>query len=620
MNPESGRARAAAWPRALPALLLAPVLVVASAAQPKAGEKRICVPSADSTSWECGTPDNPPPERGLPAQVDTGPANAPPPFLASPPSEPAHAYSAPPPEPAPPPSRPLPDQFPPVEDAAAAPVELEPEPPAEAAAVAPPVAETPVAEAPVAEAPVSEPPFPAVAEPSPAEVPAPPPFLAAPASRRTPPLAPMLAPAEAAREAAVAEAASEPPPPEPEAAPAPPLREPESPAVAPEPVAAAGAPPEAVAAPEPVVLPGDDDAAATAQAQPMETAEAEPATEAAPDTAVEAPVAAEAPAAAIEPVPTAAAEPAPAAVDDEPVAEASASAAPGTPVAAAPPAATTPAAPVAGLAPATAAAAESAAPAQATPAGAPPAPTAVRVRDAREFLRLPAEAWTVQLGRAVGDPHAAVGAATRDGRQPAEPLYLVVVGSAEPRQWLLLWSSFADAEAARLALRNAGLPGTPRRVGPLATEVRAAGSRLPPQAQPDPQRAAATWVVDRGPAAPAAADGGAWRAAPAQRADAVALALPAAASFAALPASAWTVQLARAGSNAGFDALLTRLGLAPADCHVVEVAGDGAPTWLLLWSQFPDADAARAAARTLPGGSGAFVRRIGPLQSELRAR
>jgi hypothetical protein len=43
-------------------------------------------------------------------------------------------------------------------------------------------------------------------------------------------------------------------------------------------------------------------------------------------------------------------------------------------------------------------------------------------------------------------------------------------------------------------------------------------------------------------------------------------------------------------------------------------------TWLLLWSQFPSADAARAATRTLPAGSGAFVRRVGPLQSEARAR
>lgn len=619
MNPESGRARAAAWPRALPALLLAPVLVVASAAQPKAGEKRICVPSADAKSWECGTPDNPPPERGLPMQVDAGPGDAPPPFLASPPSEPAHAYAAPPPEPAPPPSRPLPDEFPPVEAAAAeaAPEPVEPEPVAEAAAEAPPVAE-----APVAEAPVSEPPFPAVAEPSPAEVPAPPPFLAAPESRRAPPLAPMLAPAEAAREAAVAEAASEPPPSEPEATAPLPQPAPESPAVAPEPVAEASVPPEAVVAPEPVALPRDDAAAAAAQAQSLATAEPEPPTgtvptETAPDAAVEAPIAVEAPAVAIEPMQAAAAEPAPPAVDDLPVAEANASAAPGPSLTEAPPAATTPTTVVPERAPATAAAAESAAPAQAAPATTPTAPSTVRVRDASEFLRLPAGAWTVQLGRAVGDPQAAVGAAIGNGRQLGEPLYLVAVGSAEPRQWLLLWSSFADADAARMALRTAGLAGTPRRIGPLATEVRAAGSRLPPRAHPDPRGAAATWVVDQGPAA---ADRGAWQAAPSQRTNAAALALPAAASFAALPASAWTVQLARAGSSAGFDALLTRLGLAPGDCHVVEVAGDGATTYLLLWSQFPDADAARAAARTLPGGSGAFVRRIGPLQSELRTR
>ena len=66
MSPESGRARAILLRLLLSALSWLPA-GIAVAATPKAGEKRICVPSADGKAWECGPPDNPPPERGLPA-------------------------------------------------------------------------------------------------------------------------------------------------------------------------------------------------------------------------------------------------------------------------------------------------------------------------------------------------------------------------------------------------------------------------------------------------------------------------------------------------------------------------------------------------------------------------
>ena len=149
MSPESGRARAILLRLLLSALWLLPA-GLAVAAAPKAGEKRICVPSADGKAWECGTPDNPPPERGLPAPVDSGTGAPPPTFLAAPPSDPTHVYAAPPPAPA----QPLPDQFPSVQRGDT--TSPAPEPAAE------PVADAGGAEA--APAPAAELPAPATAE------------------------------------------------------------------------------------------------------------------------------------------------------------------------------------------------------------------------------------------------------------------------------------------------------------------------------------------------------------------------------------------------------------------------------------------------------------------------
>ena len=44
----------------------------------------------------------------------------------------------------------------------------------------------------------------------------------------------------------------------------------------------------------------------------------------------------------------------------------------------------------------------------------------------------------------------------------------------------------------------------------------------------------------------------------------------------------------------------------------------GTRQWLLLWSQHPDAGSARTAARGLRGASGAWPRKVGPLQDEAR--
>ena len=651
MSPESGRARAILLRLLLSALSWLPA-GIAVAATPKAGEKRICVPSADGKAWECGTPDNPPPERGLPAVLDPGTGAPPPTFLAAPPSDPPHVYAAPPPAPA----QPLPDQFPSVQRG-------------DTTSPAPEPAAEPVADAGGAgSAPATELPAPATAEahaaPAPATVDsgvealAPPPFLAAPPVRRPVPLAPVLAPAEAAREEVLAATPVDPgpaaPPPASDApvAAVPPAAgtdtpQAEMPAVAGSP-GEAGFEPAAASVPpvEPAPLPMPD-------TEPRPPAVAEPVAEAATTSK---PVAVEAPAteAAAIPGPPAFEEPvAQAGVNSgqpsvaEPAVEAAATAAPprvAEPVADAaaisgtePPEAAPAEAP-ATIEPAATSAAETAqadiapasdaaAPGESTDAGAmerAPAPVAapspatespptrpavvLPLQAPAEFLRLPAGAWTAQLGRSAGRVDGALAAIGSDARAIADPIYLVAVGAADARQWLLLWSRFDDAEAARRALRAAGLRGVPRRIGPLQAEIRAAGTLAPP-----------AYAGVRA-ASPMAAAGAApdWQPAPPSRGDVAALALPGAARFEALPADAWTVQLARAGSSAGFAALMARAGLAPTECHVVALAGNGVRSYLLLWSQFPDADAARAAARSLRGAPGAFVRRIGPLQAEAR--
>jgi hypothetical protein len=553
MSPDSRRARPAGWTQPLCAALLLPALV-AGAAGPKAGEKRICVPSADGKAWDCGTPDNPPIERGLPAPVEVGASAEPPLFLAAPPSDPARAYAAP--EAAPAPQPPLPDEFPTVQRGG----ELAPAPDS-----APETAQAPPAEAPVPVA-ANPGPAPAAAEAAevagsapndpPAETTPPPLFLAAPAERRPFP----LAPAETAREQAIAVAES-----------------------------------DAPAAP--------DDSAQPQAPITAETTAGESTASTAPGTPVDVPVA---PAEVAEPVALAPA-PAPESVP-APVAIAEPAAAPAPdddPVAAAPALALESPTP----------APEVQAPVAPAVIASPPVPieegpeVSFTLHQATAFLRLPASAWTVQLAR--GGREILASAPLRDGRQIESPLYAVAVGNAGVHQWLLLWSNFPDADAARAALRGLRLTGVPRRVGPLQAEVRSAGTQLFPggAAGGTPNPVGVPGTADRYSAT--APVGYAARREPSSAA------LPAAA-FEVLPASAWTVQLARAGSSAGFDALLSRSGLSPADCHVVAIDDDGARTYLLLWSQFADADAARAAARSLRGAPGAFVRRIGPLQAEAR--
>lgn len=85
----------------------------------------------------------------------------------------------------------------------------------------------------------------------------------------------------------------------------------------------------------------------------------------------------------------------------------------------------------------------------------------------------------------------------------------------------------------------------------------------------------------------------------------------------ALAPTAYTVQLAAAGSPDGFAAVLGRLQLAADEAYSVRVRREGEDWWLLLWRDFPNLASAKAATDGL--GAGYWPRRLAPLQAEVRA-
>ncbi len=180
-------------PRAVVAVLaIALVASSADAAQPAPGVKRVCVPAEDGRTWECGTADDPPPQRPV-APRDSPP---PPAFLAAPGSpQITPIEEAPAPEPEPIAERPRTDDFPDAperEDEAASTDEV-------AASDAP--VDEPAPEATLEPEPVAE------SEPTPAEAAptsSPPPFIASP-RRRGYALGPPLAPDSPPEPASVAE-------------------------------------------------------------------------------------------------------------------------------------------------------------------------------------------------------------------------------------------------------------------------------------------------------------------------------------------------------------------------------------------------------------------------------
>jgi hypothetical protein len=90
-------------------------------------------------------------------------------------------------------------------------------------------------------------------------------------------------------------------------------------------------------------------------------------------------------------------------------------------------------------------------------------------------------------------------------------------------------------------------------------------------------------------------------------------------AFAALPPTAFTLQLAYGSDRGGFPQLVAALGLDPAQCYVLRVRAAAGSAWLLAHGAFADVQAARAAQAALPkvaGLSAQWPRRIGALQTE----
>lgn len=86
----------------------------------------------------------------------------------------------------------------------------------------------------------------------------------------------------------------------------------------------------------------------------------------------------------------------------------------------------------------------------------------------------------------------------------------------------------------------------------------------------------------------------------------------------ALPADAYTIQLAATRSAQGYAAFRAQLGLAVEDTFVIRVRRGSEDWWLLLWRDFPSLESASQAAARLPGDARYWPRRLAPLQAEVR--
>lgn len=86
----------------------------------------------------------------------------------------------------------------------------------------------------------------------------------------------------------------------------------------------------------------------------------------------------------------------------------------------------------------------------------------------------------------------------------------------------------------------------------------------------------------------------------------------------ALPANAYTIQLAATRSAQGYAQFRAQLGLAVEDTFVIRVRRGSEDWWLLLWRDFPSLESASQAAANLPGEARYWPRRLAPLQAEVR--
>lgn len=96
-------------------------------------------------------------------------------------------------------------------------------------------------------------------------------------------------------------------------------------------------------------------------------------------------------------------------------------------------------------------------------------------------------------------------------------------------------------------------------------------------------------------------------------------ALPGARAFARLSADHYTLQLAGAASAEAFPELIARLAIDYRHCYVLHVEREGGDWWLLVYGDYTDLAAARAAASRLPRDpalAAMWPRRVGFLQAE----
>ncbi len=267
-------------------------------------------------------------------------------------------------------------------------------------------------------------------------------------------------------------------------------------------------------------------------------------------------------------------------------------------------------------------------PAPATPAAEPASPAAAR--RAAPASELPDGGYVIQLARGTSNHgfEQLRGKLKLDRQHAPE----IRVGSAAAPEHVLLWSGFPDSKSAQAALSKlpkGTAPGAWVRsvesLRPLlvdAEAARPAASTHVAVAEPTP--AAPTRSPDRSePPAPAVAPAPvaeAPAATPTGSARAATLSNTTVAAFAALPGGHYAVQLARAHSTAGFARLVGTLGIPESSVYSVPVKTTGKLEYLLLWADFPNVEAARAAAARLPASAvqGALARRIGPLQEEAR--
>jgi septal ring-binding cell division protein DamX len=242
-----------------------------------------------------------------------------------------------------------------------------------------------------------------------------------------------------------------------------------------------------------------------------------------------------------------------------------------------------------------------------------------------DFLALDPSRFTVQLARASAPDGFDVLLARLEVSSAAT--YRVAMGQGAATTWVLLWGDYADIDTARQAAR--ALPADlvrgawPRKIGPLQDEARRSGVAVheAPAAIVATEPSTQSVSVASNPAPPApAATAPTPVAPPRDAALSGALEDAGADAFLRLPAQQWTVQLASASDALAAQAIAASVNIDAGTVYVLRLNPAGTPTWVVVAGTHADLASARAVqARVASALPAASVRRIGPLQTEVRA-